>query len=74
MFHLSLIHIFSFSVSTAFADDLLVAPTALAKAVLTENEMRSGCALVDFGADTTTCLLYTSSHTWKTVKWKSTNR
>ena len=40
------------------ADDLLVAPIALAKAVLTENEMRSGCALVDFGADTTTVLVY----------------
>lgn len=40
------------------ADDLLVAPTALAKAILTENEMRSGCALVDFGADTTTVLVY----------------
>ena len=40
------------------ADDLLVAPIALAKAVLTENEMRSGCALVDLGADTTTVLVY----------------
>ncbi len=40
------------------ADDLLVAPIALAKAVLTENEMRSGCALVDFGAGTTTILIY----------------
>ncbi|MEL5892167.1 cell division protein FtsA [Bacteroides sp. GD17] len=40
------------------ADDLLVAPTALAKVVLTESEMRSGCALVDFGADTTTVLVY----------------
>lgn len=40
------------------ADDLLVAPTVLAKAVLTESEMRSGCALVDFGADTTTVLVY----------------
>ena len=38
--------------------DLFVAPLALAKAVLTENEMRSGCALVDFGADTTTILVY----------------
>lgn len=38
--------------------DQFVAPTALAKAVLTENEMRSGCALVDFGADTTTVLVY----------------
>ena len=43
---------------SGIADDLLVAPTALAKAVLTENEMRSGCALVDFGADTTTVLVY----------------
>lgn len=40
------------------ADDLIVAPIALAKAVLTENGMRSGCALVDFGADTTTVLVY----------------
>ena len=38
--------------------DLLVAPTALAKAVLTEAEMRSGCVLVDFGADTTTLQVY----------------
>lgn len=40
------------------ADDLLVAPITLANAVLTESEMRSGCALVDFGADTTTVLVY----------------
>ncbi|AVM52745.1 cell division protein FtsA [Bacteroides zoogleoformans] len=40
------------------ADDLLVAPIALAKVVLTESEMRSGCALVDFGADTTTISVY----------------
>ncbi|WP_418697204.1 cell division protein FtsA [Bacteroides sp.] len=39
-------------------DDLLVAPTALSQVVLTESEMRSGCALVDFGADTTTILVY----------------
>lgn len=38
--------------------DLLIAPIALANAVLTENEMRSGCALVDFGADTTTVAVY----------------
>ena len=38
--------------------DLLIAPIALANAVLTENEMRSGCALVDFGADTTTISVY----------------
>lgn len=40
------------------ADDLLVAPLALAKAVLTENEMRAGCALVDFGSATTTISIY----------------
>lgn len=38
--------------------DLLVTPTALANAVLTDSETRSGCALVDFGADTTTILVY----------------
>lgn len=38
--------------------DLLISPLVLAKAVLTENEMRSGCALVDFGADTTTVSVY----------------
>ena len=38
--------------------DLVIAPIALAKAVLTESEMRSGCALIDFGADTTTLLIY----------------
>ncbi len=38
--------------------DLLIAPIALANVVLTENEMRSGCALVDFGADTTTIVVY----------------
>lgn len=38
--------------------ELFVAPTALAKAVLTEAEMRSGCVLVDFGADTTTLQVY----------------
>ncbi|ADV42511.1 cell division protein FtsA [Bacteroides helcogenes] len=38
--------------------DLLIAPIILAHAVLTENEMRSGCALVDFGADTTTIAVY----------------
>lgn len=38
--------------------DLLTAPTALAQAVLTENELRSGCALIDLGADTTTVMVY----------------
>ncbi len=34
--------------------DIFVAPLTTAKVVLTDAEMRSGCALVDFGADTTT--------------------
>ena len=38
--------------------DLFISPVALANAVLTESEMRSGCALVDFGADTTTVAVY----------------
>ncbi len=40
------------------ADDLIVAPIAMARAVLSEAEMRSGCALVDFGADTTTVMVF----------------
>ena len=39
------------------AEDL-IAPLALADAVLTSSEKRSGCALVDFGADTTTVSVY----------------
>ena len=38
--------------------DLLIAPLVTANAVLTESERRSGCALVDFGADTTTISIY----------------
>lgn len=38
--------------------DTLVSPLALAQAVLSGNEMRSGCALVDFGADTTSVSIY----------------
>lgn len=38
--------------------DLLIAPVVTANAVLTESERRSGCALVDFGADTTTIIVY----------------
>ena len=38
--------------------DIFVTPLALAKVVLTESEMRSGCALVDFGAGTTTLQIY----------------
>ncbi len=36
----------------------LTAPLCLGHAVLTENELRSGCALVDLGADTTTVMVY----------------
>ena len=38
--------------------DLFIAPMTLAAGVLTEAEMRSGCALVDLGADTTTVAIY----------------
>ena len=39
------------------ADDL-ISPLVLADAVLTNSEKRSGCVLVDFGADTTTVSIY----------------
>lgn len=35
-----------------------IAPMEMAKAVLTEAELRTGCALVDFGAETTTVQVY----------------
>ena len=38
--------------------DFIVAPDALAQVVLTPGEKRSGCALVDMGADTTTVSVY----------------
>ena len=38
--------------------DQLISPIVTANAVLTESERRSGCALVDFGADTTTISVY----------------
>lgn len=38
--------------------DMYLAPLALADCVLTENERRAGCALVDIGADTTTVSVY----------------
>ena len=43
------------------ADDPVISPLALARAVLGEAEMRSGCVLVDFGADTTTVQVYKES-------------
>ena len=36
----------------------IISPMATADAVLTTNEKRSGCALIDFGADTTTVSVY----------------
>ena len=36
----------------------IISPMATADAVLTTNEKRSGCALIDFGADTTTVCVY----------------
>lgn len=41
--------------------DLYLAPLALADSVLTEAERRSGCALVDIGADTTTVSVYSKN-------------
>lgn len=38
--------------------DMFISPIALADCVLTETEKRSGCALVDIGADTTTVCVY----------------
>lgn len=36
----------------------LIAPVVTANAILTESERRSGCVLIDFGADTTTISIY----------------
>ena len=36
----------------------IISPMATAETVLTTNEKRSGCALIDFGADTTTVAIY----------------
>ena len=41
--------------------ELYLAPLALADSVLTETERRSGCALVDLGADTTTVSVYSKN-------------
>lgn len=38
--------------------DLILSPLAQTKSILTDSEMRSGCAIVDFGADTTTLSIY----------------
>ena len=41
--------------------EMYLAPLALADCVLTEAEKRSGCALVDLGADTTTVSVYSKN-------------
>ena len=41
--------------------EMYLAPVALADSVLTEAERRSGCALVDLGADTTTVSVYSKN-------------
>ncbi len=41
--------------------EMYLAPLALADCVLTEAERRSGCALVDIGADTTTVSVYSKN-------------
>lgn len=45
------------------ADDMddLIAPLALANVILSPTEKRSGCVLVDFGADTTTVSIYNNN-------------
>ncbi|MBO5585107.1 MAG: cell division protein FtsA [Bacteroidaceae bacterium] len=45
------------NVGIAIAEEL-VSPLQLANCVLTDAEKRSGCALVDLGADTTTLVVY----------------
>lgn len=52
------------SIKTVFGNssvdiaDELISPLLLADNVLTDTEKRSGCALVDLGADTTTVVIY----------------
>ena len=41
--------------------EVLISPICLANALLTANEKRSGCALVDMGADTTTVSVYVNN-------------
>lgn len=48
----------SFSQAKVEVAELLTAPLCLGRAVLTEHELRAGCALVDLGADTTTVAVY----------------
>ena len=47
-----------FAAADVLIEDIIPAPVALADVVLTETERRSGCVLVDLGADTTTVAVY----------------
>lgn len=49
---------YSFEQAQIEIADLFTAPLVMAENVLTESEMRAGCAIVDFGADTTTIAIY----------------
>jgi len=50
-----------FEVANINVAEMYLAPLALADSVLTEAERRSGCALVDMGADTTTVSVYSKN-------------
>ncbi len=41
--------------------DMFISPVTLGNTLLSESDKRSGCALVDFGAETTTVSVYTSN-------------
>ena len=48
----------SFDIAKINIADTAISPLAAANVLLTESERRQGCALVDFGADTTTVSVY----------------
>ncbi len=50
-----------FEAANIVVAEMYLAPLALADSVLTEAERRSGCALVDLGADTTTVSVYSKN-------------
>lgn len=51
-----------FEIADVEVADTIIAPLSLADSVLTEPEKRSGCALVDIGASTTTVSVYTKNY------------
>ncbi|KAA6313426.1 Cell division protein FtsA, partial [termite gut metagenome] len=48
----------SFELAKIDIADIFITPLVIAAMILTESEKRSGCALVDFGAETTTITIY----------------